>query len=122
PFLFDLGLPLITPCNPNVTAYLQRMDVIQHIPTVAEIDGQLPSELLADLSDVLLEVSRVTADHVDDVITRLGRMITTHYDLVLRSDDGVANAVVRLHERRISYVPSNAQVTGTWAWLRVRYP
>lgn len=224
-------LALITPGNVDVTSYLQRMDVIRRLPTGSMIDGQLPGERRTDLSHLLMEVTQVTPDRVEDVVTRVGRMITTHFEqgvrgrvfqavgelidnavshgasdlgafmaaqaytgttsrrpglefaicdtgigvlahlrrnpihqdlsdaraalaralqpgatgtaeqrgyglddllrvtrdggvarLVLRSGNGIANVVVRLHERRMSYVSSDAQVGGTWAWLRVRYP
>jgi hypothetical protein len=222
---------LITPSDTNVTSYLQRMDLIRNLPAGTEIDGHLPDDhQRVDLSHRLMEVSHVTMDNVEDVVTRVGRMITTHYDrgvrgrvfqavgelidnavshgasargafmaaqaytgvtsgrrglefavcdtgigvlahlrrnpshddlhdactalaralrpgvtgtteprghglddllgvtrergvarLVLRSEDGIANVVVRRQEPRSLYATCNLQVPGTWAWLRVTH-
>src|SRR5262249_3437797 len=42
--------------------------------------------------------------------------------LVLRSGDGLASIVVHQHDRRQRYAMAADQISGTWAWLRVRYP
>jgi hypothetical protein len=70
---------LITPVDPNLTAYLQRMDVIRRMPTDTGIEGRLPGEQRADLADSLLEVSPVTPATADDVAARLGRLASAHF-------------------------------------------
>jgi hypothetical protein len=42
--------------------------------------------------------------------------------LVIRSGNGIASVAQRRHHRRDAYVGTTADVTGTWAWLRVRFP
>ncbi|MFD6694771.1 hypothetical protein [Micromonospora aurantiaca (nom. illeg.)] len=42
--------------------------------------------------------------------------------LVLRSGNGLASIVARQHDQRRHYVTAADRITGTWAWLRVRYP
>jgi hypothetical protein len=42
--------------------------------------------------------------------------------LVIRSEDGIASVAQRRHNRRDVYAATTAHITGTWAWLRVRFP
>jgi len=42
--------------------------------------------------------------------------------LVLRSGRGLASVVARQHDQRRHVVDAADEITGTWAWLRVRYP
>lgn len=42
--------------------------------------------------------------------------------LVLRSGNGIASIALRQLGRREVFAPSSPQITGTWAWLRVRFP
>jgi hypothetical protein len=42
--------------------------------------------------------------------------------LVLRSGRGLASVVARQHDRRRRDVEAADRISGTWAWLRVRYP
>jgi hypothetical protein len=42
--------------------------------------------------------------------------------LVLRSGRGLASVVARQHDLRQRDVEAADRITGTWAWLRVRYP
>ncbi len=42
--------------------------------------------------------------------------------LVLRSGAGLASVAARRHDRRRDYVATADEITGTWAWLRVRDP
>ena len=42
--------------------------------------------------------------------------------LVIRSEDGIASVAQRRHNRRDAYAATTARITGTWAWLRVRFP
>jgi hypothetical protein len=42
--------------------------------------------------------------------------------LVLRSGTGLASVAARQHDRRRAYAATADEITGTWAWLRVRDP
>ena len=42
--------------------------------------------------------------------------------LVIRSGHGVASVAQRGHRRRDAYTAAATCITGTWAWLRVRFP
>ncbi len=42
--------------------------------------------------------------------------------LVLRSGDGIASVAVRPQGRRKVFASAAPPITGTWAWLRVRFP
>jgi hypothetical protein len=42
--------------------------------------------------------------------------------LVLRSGDGIASIALRHGQRRDAFADSSLTITGTWAWLRVRFP
>jgi hypothetical protein len=66
--------------DPNVTGYLQRMDVIRRMPPDAMIDGRLPAERRTDLPAALLEVSPLAAGTGEDIATRLGRIASANFD------------------------------------------
>jgi hypothetical protein len=74
-----LSTSFITADNPDVTGYMQRMDVIRRMPADTIIDGRLPTERRADLAGTLLEVSPLDSQTADDLATRLGRLVTAHY-------------------------------------------
>ncbi len=42
--------------------------------------------------------------------------------LILRSGDGIASIALRHGQRRDAFADSNLTITGTWAWLRARFP
>lgn len=42
--------------------------------------------------------------------------------LVLRSGNGIASVALRPHDRREAFAAASPPITGTWAWLRVRFP
>ena len=75
-----LGTIFRTAEDPNVTGYLQRMDVIRRMPTDAVIDGRLPVERRTDLPAALLEVSPLSAGTGDDIATKLGRIASANFD------------------------------------------
>jgi len=65
------------------------MDVVGRLPVGTDIDGALPSERRTDCSGVLLEVSLLSPATADNLVTRLGRMATAHFE------GGVAGLVFR---------------------------
>jgi len=69
----------LTPADPNVTGYLQRMDVIRRMPPDTVIDGRLPAERRSDLPSALLEVSPLDLGTAEDMATRLGRVAAAHF-------------------------------------------
>ena len=73
------GVTLITADDQDITAYLQRMDVIRRMPPDTAIDGTLPAGRRAYLPHALLEVSPLAPDTADDAGTRLGRMAAHHF-------------------------------------------
>jgi hypothetical protein len=70
---------LLTPTDPNVTGYLQRMDVVRRMPPDTIIDGQLPAERRSDLPGALLEVSPLDPGTAEDLGTKLGRLTAAHF-------------------------------------------
>jgi hypothetical protein len=80
----DVRVALVSPCDAGVASYLQRMDVLRQLPAGCEVDGQLPDGPRTDRSHALLEVCQVSADTVESVVARSGRMIAAHYDSGVR--------------------------------------
>jgi hypothetical protein len=78
-----LGTTFVTAADPDVTGYLQRMDVIRRMPADTIIDGRLPAERRADLASALLEVSQLDGGTADDLATRLGRLAAAHFSSVV---------------------------------------
>lgn len=73
------GITFVTAADPNVTAYLQRMDVIRRMPPGTIIEGRLPAERRSDLPHELLEVSPLAPGTAEDMGTRLGRLAAAHF-------------------------------------------
>lgn len=80
----DVRVALIAPSDDGVASYLQRMDVLRHLPPGCEVDGWLPDGQRTDRSHVLLEVCQISANTVDSLVARSGRMIAAHYDSGVR--------------------------------------
>lgn len=80
----DARVALVAPCDSGVASYLQRMDLPRQLPASCEVDGRLPDGHRTDRSHVLLEVCQVSADTVEDVVARSGRMIAAHYSSGVR--------------------------------------
>jgi hypothetical protein len=80
----DARIALVAPCDGSVASYLQRMDVLRQLPDGCEVDGRVPDGQRTDRSQVLLEVCQVSADTVESLVGRAGRMIAAHYDSGVR--------------------------------------
>jgi hypothetical protein len=65
---------LMMPDDPDVAAYLVRMNVVEHLEPLAEIDGHVAKQNRRDRSGKLLEVTSVTENNAKDVAATLGRM------------------------------------------------
>lgn len=222
---------IITPDDPSITSYLERMDVLARLPAGSRVQGSVPQQRRAHRPDALIEVLPVSPTNEQDLVDRIGLMAFTHLDpairgltfqsigelidnavshgasdlgafaaaqvytgattgrrgmefaicdtgigilehlrgnpenrdlqderealehalqpgvtgtqdkrgngladlfnvteaggyarLVLRSGNGLASIVAPQHDRRRHYVRAADPITGTWAWLRVRYP
>lgn len=93
---------LITPCDQNVASYLERMDVLRHLPQRVRVEGGLSIGRRKDLSDRLLEVVPLARqDAADDVAMRVGQMIKNHYDPALQTL--VFQAVGELIDNAVSH-------------------
>lgn len=79
------GTTFLTAADPNVTGYLQRMDVIRLMPPDTVIDGRLPAERRSDLASALLEVSPLDPETAEDMATKLGRLAAAHFSTATAS-------------------------------------
>lgn len=70
----DLKVVLLPPDDPDVAAYLARMNVVDLLDPIAEIDGTFNRQNRRDLSGKLMEVTGVTRQNANDVAARLGQM------------------------------------------------
>ncbi len=68
------GVTLLLPKDPDVTSYLQRMDVLQRLPQGTEICGSAQPEQRTDRSKALLEVSPLSPATVEELVDRLGTL------------------------------------------------
>ncbi|MDX3847873.1 hypothetical protein [Streptomyces europaeiscabiei] len=71
-------IALLLPERRGVASYLQRMDLLKHLPEGARVAGPLPEEERNDHSASLLEVTRLTGAAVRDVNQRIGLVATSH--------------------------------------------
>jgi hypothetical protein len=70
----DRKVVLLLPDDPDVAAYLVRMNVVDLLDPIAEIDGTAVSQTRRDRSAKLMEVTGVTRGNAKDVAAMLGRM------------------------------------------------
>ncbi|MFG1926856.1 hypothetical protein [Cryptosporangium sp. NPDC048952] len=68
---------LVLPEDRDVAAYLARMNVVDLLEPIAEIDGTIPTQTRRDHSSKLLEVTGVTRTDASAVAAKLGRMTTS---------------------------------------------
>jgi hypothetical protein len=227
----EANVMILLPEDPDVTSYLQRMDVLRSLPPGTEVRGSVSPERRTDCSKRLIEVSQLSPATDQDLVTRIGTLTAAHFTgpirglvfrsagelidnavshggsplgafasaqaytgatsrrpgfefavcdtgigilqhlrgnpaysdipdstnalaraieervtgtsdprgygladllkitddggvgrLVLRSGNGIASIVLRHGHRRARFATSNLTITGTWAWLRARFP
>jgi hypothetical protein len=70
---------VVMPTDINVASYLQRMDVVRQLPPSAQILGTIPAELRSDCSQVLVEVSPLSAITAQSLAERLGRLASARF-------------------------------------------
>ncbi|WP_328674926.1 MULTISPECIES: hypothetical protein [unclassified Streptomyces] len=69
---------LVLPDSPDVTAYMQRMDLLKALPHGTRVEGDVPDETRYDRSTTLLEIAHLQADTADVIGERLGQMAIRH--------------------------------------------
>ena len=74
------GVTILLPKDPDVTSYLQRMDVLRRLPRGTEIWGSAQPEQRTDRSRVLLEVSPLSPATVEDLADRLGTLTASRLE------------------------------------------
>lgn len=74
----DTPTTLVLPRSPDVTSYIQRMDLIAVLPDGTQVEGNLPDETRSDRSLNLLEVARLGPETVGPISERLGRLAIYH--------------------------------------------
>ncbi|MBT2530430.1 hypothetical protein J7E91_35085 [Streptomyces sp. ISL-99] len=73
-----LAATVLLPESPDVTSYMQRMDLIAALPPDTRVVGSSPGEARSDRSETLLELALLHPDTADDISERLGRVATRH--------------------------------------------
>ncbi|MFD4605352.1 hypothetical protein ACFWPQ_45980 [Streptomyces sp. NPDC058464] len=69
---------ILLPEQRSVASYLQRMDLLKHLPEGVRVEGALPPEVRNDHSASLLEVTPLSGAAVGEVNQRIGFVATTH--------------------------------------------
>lgn len=75
----SMAVTLRLPTDSNTASYLQRMDVLQLMPSRTRVTGRVPPDARTDLGSRLLEVTPLSSANVDGVAEKLGRLITAFY-------------------------------------------
>lgn len=86
-----MPVTLKMPRDQGMASYLQRMDVLRHMPSRTQIVGLVPPDARSDRSGSLLEVTALNPKNVDDLAERIGPLIMGFY----RADKAAGAAVVR---------------------------
>lgn len=73
------AVTLRLPRDLAVTSYLQRMDLLAHMPEGTRIDGSPPDEVRTNCSMTLLEVSLLTEESESGISSRLGTIIKANF-------------------------------------------
>ena len=88
----SIPVEFVVPQDDDAAAYVQRMDVLRHLPSGVGVRGRrLPVDVRTDRAHRLIEVTRVRGDE-DDAAVKVGNMVTSHYADI---DAGVGRAVTR---------------------------
>ena len=75
----SMPVTLMMPHDPDMASYLQRMDVLRHMPSRTQIVGRVPPDTRSDRSGSLLEVTALNPSNVDDLAERLGPVVMAFY-------------------------------------------
>ncbi|MFI0234566.1 hypothetical protein [Streptomyces sp. NPDC017086] len=97
----DAQATLLLPDSKDVTAYVQRMDLLKALPPGTHVEGKVPEEIRNDRSATLLEVAALRPDTADAISERLGRVATQH--LGARNGRRVFKGIGELIDNAISH-------------------
>ena len=86
-----MPVTLNLPADRAMASYLQRMDVLRHMPSRTQIVGRVPPDIRSDRSGSLLEVTVLNSGNVDDLAERIGPLVMGFYG----EDSEAGAAVVR---------------------------
>lgn len=75
----SMPVTLKMPQDASMASYLQRMDVLRHMPSRIRILGRVPPDARSEQSGTLLEVTALNQGNVDDLAERLGPLVTGFY-------------------------------------------
>ena len=75
----SMPLTVNMPRDQAMASYLQRMDVLRHLPSRSRIVGRVPPDARSDRSGSLLEVTALNPGNVDDLAERLGPFVMGFY-------------------------------------------
>lgn len=70
---------LLVPRDPNVTSYLQRMDVISRYASVGSVVGDIGDDVRDDRADILLEVTQVVEPYDAEVVAQRVVPLARHH-------------------------------------------
>lgn len=87
----SIPVTLNMPHDQATASYLQRMDVLRHLPSRSRIVGRVPPDARSDRSGSLLEVNALNPGNVDDLAERLGPLVMGFYG----DDTEAGSAVLR---------------------------
>ncbi|MGW1271852.1 hypothetical protein [Streptomyces sp. NPDC002491] len=95
------AISLLLPASPDVTSYMQRMDLLKALPPSAHVDGVIADGTRFDRSATLLEVAHLHPGTADAIGEKVGQMAIRH----LGSHDGrkVFKAVGELIDNAVSH-------------------
>ncbi len=75
----SVPVTLKLPQSRAMASYLQRMDVLRHMPSRTQIVGRVPPDMRADHSGSLLEVTALNPSNVNDLSERIGPLVMGFY-------------------------------------------
>lgn len=75
----SVPVTLNMPHGQAMASYLQRMDVLRHMPSRPRIVGRVPPDTRTDQTRSLLEVTALNSGNVNDLSERVGPLVTGFY-------------------------------------------
>ncbi|RJS45266.1 ATP-binding protein [Nocardioides cavernaquae] len=102
----SLPVTLNLPHDQATAAYLQRMDVLRHLPSRSRIVGRLPPDTRNDQTGSLLEVTALNPGNVDDLSERLGPLVMGFYGEDTEAGAAVLRACGELISNAAEHGPS----------------
>ncbi|MEV7152738.1 hypothetical protein AB0O05_40290 [Streptomyces sp. NPDC093084] len=72
------SITLLLPASPDVTSYMQRMDLLEALPHGTHVEGAAPGKTRYDRSTTLHEVAHLRPDTADAIGGKIGQMAIRH--------------------------------------------